>query len=396
MMKLSAVVNAFLLYLQHNNEHYGNNRYPSIWLETQANEFKYAMTYAENTLSDLESTDDYIDYLKTIHKNCAQKTYSIILDAGQSTLIQQEKAGYYRKDESFSMKTPPLFNTTNIKSLDFFRSGRMPAILNKRLELLGYNPSEMTLSEKTKAIHGKPAWREANDVIQIAEYIKQFVGIKNCYYFLRAYYKIHFLQTSALDNPKHLLFAAHLVQEIQTIGKSLKLRFDETRLTLNAKEQFAYDMIYITYPNPKQIKKLIANFMSTLGKEIKELDWENKKAVANFCYQSYLRFINIHPFMDANYRTYTIFMNALLSKYGYMYINFHDINLKQILSTQFNQQEPNGTLALTYLESLLQNTLSTEQAPSNRHATSLPVFFKQCGPDDAKNYTCEYSTFKII
>lgn len=46
-MNLSILTNAFLVYLQHNNATVGNNRYQSAWLESQANDFRKAMIYAE-------------------------------------------------------------------------------------------------------------------------------------------------------------------------------------------------------------------------------------------------------------------------------------------------------------------------------------------------------------
>jgi len=55
------------------------------------------------------------------------------------------------------MKQVPVLNATNKNDSTFMHMGRMPRIIDKRLEMLGHEPDMMSARDKKMTMHGEPA-----------------------------------------------------------------------------------------------------------------------------------------------------------------------------------------------------------------------------------------------
>jgi ankyrin repeat protein len=365
-MKVSGLVQGFLVYLQNHYAQLGAGRYDPSWITQQATDFQSAVLYSEQSAPALWSAamngEQFAEFLKNIHKHCAKTTYQIRQSITHGASLSAEHVGVFRTSESFSMKHVPLFDMHNAKDKAFLRAGKMPRFLDGRLQLMGHNPQLMSQRDKERAMHGQPVWLEANSVFQIATYIDTNHGKQAMYYFLCGYYRENFVTTTRVLTDKDRMFAQFMETEINTLAVHLGLVFNKTSRTLDSEETLAMDRVYITYVSPEKIQVQFAEYAHDIVQQMRQLDVNNILDMANFCIDAFQRYIRIHPFLDANYRTLTIFLNAFLSQAGYEYINFHDTDIKSALNTHFGRSGPDRNEILHILNAKLVKT-SKEQLP---------------------------------
>jgi len=355
-MNLSILTNGFLVYLQHNNANLGNNRYQSSWLESHANDFRKAMIYAEQRAPEVlnaVSGEGLANLIKTIHQHCAPETYRIAINAVNGDAIKHERVGIFRTSESLAMKSVPVIDINHPQDKIFLSTGHMPRIIDGRLQQMGHNPQSMALKDKLVAIHGQPAWLEANSVVQISAYIHAHHGAASSYYFLCGYYREHFIKTTRSLTDRDRAFANFMENEISTLGKTLRLKFNKASAEFTREEEQAYALVYTTYLSPEKISAEFSNYAIALANDIRVLDVNNPQQIAEFCFNSLQKYILIHPFLDANYRTFGLFINAVLAHAGYEYINFHDLVIKKTLNVHFGENEPNRAAAIHVLSAAL-------------------------------------------
>lgn len=376
-MNISILVNSFLAYLQHNNAKLGNNRYQSAWLDNQAYDFKQAMNYAEQRAPEVlnsVSGEGLADFIKTIHQQCASETYRIAIHAVNGDAIKHERVGVFRTTESFAMKSVPLIDINHSQDKVFLSTGNMPRLMDGRLQLMGHHPQHMTLKDKLTAMHGQPAWLEANNVLQISAYIHAHHGAMANYYFLCGYYREHFIKNTRLLTERDKAFAHFMENEINTLGKTLQLKFNKVSTTLTREEEQANALVYTNYVLPEKIPAAFANFAMVLANDVHALDVNTPQKIAEFCFNHLQEYIRIHPFLDANYRTFAIFINTVLAHAGYEYIDFHDAAIKVTLNVQFGENEPNKVAATQVLSAALKRI--TIGATSNSAPSSVSIFNK--------------------
>ena len=364
-MNLSILTNGFLVYLQHNNAKLGNNRYQPSWLDSQANDFRKAMIYAEQRAPEVlnaVSGESLADFIKTIHQHCAPETYRIVINSVNGDAVQHERVGTFRTSESLAMKSVPLININHPQDKTFLSTGNMPRIIDGRLQLMGHNPQSMILKDKLAAIHGLPAWLEANSVVQISAYIHAHRGATPSYYFLCSYYREHFIKTTRSLTDRDRAFANFMENEINTLGKTLRLKFNKASTEFTSEEVEANTLVYTTYLSPEKISAEFANYAIALANDIRVLDINNPQKIAEFCFKNLQKYIRIHPFLDANYRTFGIFINAVLAHADYEYINFHDSVIKNALNVHFGENEPNKPAAIHVLNAALKRMTSSVQS----------------------------------
>lgn len=391
------LVAAFMGYLQINNQQQ-NNPYPTTWLEKQANEFHSTVLYAEQQVAFVignteESVDSISHFIQDIHRNCSKEAYKIKANAknGDGT----EKPGYFRHTEAFSIKTIPILNSENPEDLHFLRLGKMPKVLDGRLQQMKINPELLSRTQKEHAINGQSAWLSANDVIQITAYIQAHFNLKESYYFLRAYYKEHYLLIDRTDDPKAMVMANYLKSEIHVIGKTLGLKFKETT-RLSTEEKVAYNRVYITYPQPNEIITLFAQYVHNISQEIRDISPKNTEKIADLSFKIINDYMKVHPFLDANYRTISIMVNALLSHWGYEFISFHDNTLKRQLNIAFNHSEPDEKLAIATLKYALVRKEKTHEKPfSSVKLSENSALFKQCKDTEAESGLSSNCSLKL-
>ncbi|MDP3704826.1 MAG: ankyrin repeat domain-containing protein [Legionellaceae bacterium] len=356
-MNITGLVSDFIVYLQSNYEKLGSSRYQLSWIEQQATDFRHAMLYAEQsalTLFDPSMNGDVLaDFIKNIHRRCAQETYRIAANAVHGETVQSERVGLFRTSESFSMKNVPILNIENANDTAFLRTGKMPRLLDGRLQLMGLNPKTMSQRDKERAMHGQLAWLDANNVVQIAAYVYSHISPISSYYFLCGYYRDNFMKTARSLTEKDKMFAQFLETEINNLGKSLELCFNKASNELSPEEQSANELVYITYLSPDKIPLQFSEYTHDLVQKIHGLDRHDANRMADFCLQTFQRYIRIHPFLDANYRTFGIFMNMILSHAGYEYLNFHDSEIKRALNTPFGKTGPEHDAVIHILSTKL-------------------------------------------
>ena len=364
-MNLSILTNGFLVYLQHNNAKLGNNRYQSAWLDSQANDFQKAMIYAEQRAPEVlnaVSGESLADFIKTIHQHCAPEAYRIVINAVNGDAVKHERVGIFRTSESLAMKSVPLININHPQDKAFLSTGNMPRIIDGRLQLMGHNPQSMALKDKLAAIHNQPAWLEANSVVQISAYIHAHRGAASSYYFLCGYYREHFIKTTRTLTERDKAFANFMDNEISALGKTLRLKFNKASTEFTPEEAQANALVYANYLSPEKIPAEFAKYAVELANNIGVLDVNNPQKLAEFCFNHLQKHIRIHPFLDANYRTFGIFMNAVLAHASYEYINFHDSAIKTALNVHFGENEPNKAVAIQVLSAALKRMTSSVQS----------------------------------
>lgn len=355
-MNLAILTNGFLVYLQHNNANLSNNRYQSSWLESQANDFRKAMIYAEQRVPEVlnaVSGEGLANFIKSIHLHCAPETYRIAINAVNGDAIRHERVGIFRTSESLAMKSVPEIDINHPQDKTFLSTGHMPRIIDGRLQQMGHNPQGMVLKDKLVAIHAQPAWLEANSVVQISAYMHAHRGAASSYYFLCGYYREHFINITRSLTERDRAFANFMENEISTLGKTLRLKFNKASAELTSEEAQANALVYTTYLSPDKIAGEFANYAIALANDIRILDVNNPQKIAEFCFNNLQKYIRIHPFLDANYRTFGIFINAVLANAGYEYINFHASAVKTALNVHFGENEPNRAAAIHVLNAAL-------------------------------------------
>lgn len=356
---MRALVDSFLVYLQSNNAKAGN-RYQAAWLVEQANDFQTAMSYAIENISTILGSSAHSEniaaFVKSIHQKCAPEAYRIAINAMNGDAIRSERTGIFRTAESFSMKTAPLLDMSNAKDKLYLRTGKMPRLLDGRLQLMGHNPALLSQREKESLMQGQSAWLESNSVVQISAYILTHYDSVTCYYFLSAYYRENFVQLHRPFTEKDRVFSGYIENEINTLGTTLGLSFDKSSRALSLEEKQALELVYMTYLSPENISSEFAQYASDLAFELNQLDTSNTEKMAEFCFRSFHKYILIHPYLDANYRTFGIFMNAILNHFGYGFIDFHNNEVKRCLDTHFGRNQPDSHTAIRILSTKLIKT----------------------------------------
>jgi Ankyrin repeats (3 copies) len=349
---MRALVDSFLAYLQNNNVKVGN-RYQAAWLVKQANDFQTAMSYATENISTIlgssARSENIADFIKNIHQKCAPEAYRIAINSMNGDAIRSELPGIFRTTESFSMKNVPLLDMSDAKDKLYLRTGKMPRLLDGRLQLMGHNPAMLSQQEKESFMQGQLAWLEANSVLQISAYILTHYDSITCYYFLRAYYRENFVQLHRALTEKDRVFSGYIENEINKLGTTLSLSFDKSSRALSLEEKQAMGLVYMTYLSPENISSEFAQYTADLAFELNQLDTSNTEKMAEFCFRSFHKYILIHPYLDANYRAFGIFMNSILNNFGYRFIDFHDNEVKRYLDTHFGKNQPDPHTAIRIL-----------------------------------------------
>jgi len=360
-IELEQLVNSFLSYLRQNNSIPEINSYSEEWLKNQAEEFSLATQQAVKQWGDILQnplTGKTIeDLFKSVHQKAAGEAYRIRLGAQGGERLARERPGSFRQCESFSPKRIPIIDSKNAADLSFLQHGiRMPLIVDKRLEARGIRGA-MTFEQKAQLLQGAPAWIEGNNVLQITAYLFTHGDGKSGYYFICGYYKTYCLTPK---DSRERMFAEAILKEINSLGEMASSKFNKNAQLTQA-EQEALDLVYNNFTGPEKIADEFSNFAVNFAISLSSLDINNKNNVAELCFKSFQTYIRIHPFLEANYRTFGIVMNAIFSSAGYGFINFHDIELKKAFDTSFGESEPNKELTIQLLSNrlTLKNALST-------------------------------------
>lgn len=355
-MKIDSLTHSFLTYLQNNNKKAGS-RYPDEWLQQQAREYHAALQHTIQNLAQnpLNIEENIESLLHGIHQRCAQESYRIIQGSITGNAVINERPGTLRQSDELCMKRVPDLNCNDSKDLLFLSHGKMPAVTVHRLKGLGHHPETMTPQEKFVAINGQPAWLEANNFLQMTAYIDTHVSPEAGYYFLCAYYKEHFLQSSRQITPQERNIRQYIETEINRLSPLVNARFNGQKTELTPKEADAYHLVYTTYPSPVQTKMNLAEYAAGLSQKIIDLKaaQHSSNDIAEFCLQTMNDFLHIHPFMDANYRTIAIFLNTLLPHFGYDFVNWHDSTVKAVLEIPFGTNACDKTAAIAILREKL-------------------------------------------
>lgn len=378
-MTITELTNTFLSYLQRNNLQQGNP-YPSAWLEKQANDFRDAMLYAEGRIAEIlpsnETGENVLRFIQEIHRHCASECYRMHLNAERGHTVQNERPGILRQCEEMSTNTIPVLDCYTQEDLNFLRIGKMPQILDGRLQRMNINPRTLSSHQKEQAMHGQPAWLSGNDLIQIAAYIESHFGQQANYYFLCAYYKEHYLKGEHTDQ-KSIMFANYIKKEIQQLSQKLNLRFEE-KTALTVEEENAYNRVYKVYPMPEQVNDLFSMYVREINHKIRHLESGNVDKMARFCFETFNQYMQIHPYMDANYRTISIFINAVLSHFGYALMDFHDNDFKRKLGIPFNGQAPDESIAISAFKgSLTRKTVFADATEATIKLSACSDLFKR-------------------
>lgn len=351
---------SFQNYLNNNNQLLGPSGYPQSWLDQQTVELREArqialefMTQKKRDNQPLEPTQ-LLTLFKTIHQRVAKQIYSIAQNARRGHLIISERVGTLRISESYGTKAIPKIDKDNEKDQQYFRLGRMPQILDRRLQLLGHNPSLMSFDKKVSAMHHQPAWMQGNDVLQITSYIEAYYGKEKSFYFLSAYYKETIVNATQPPSERERLFANALKGEAEKLGQQVGLVFSVASRELSQKEKTAYQLAYEIYPHPSLVEGQFLQCLNFIAEGMQQLNVSDKHSVTEFCFESFQRYIHLHPFLDANYRTFAVFMNAWLEVNGYESIDFHSEVIKTGLNTPFGKEGANRAQAIELLMHSLQ------------------------------------------
>ena len=355
-MTLDELITSFLTYLETSNA-LRKEPFEHARLDQQARDFRKAMIYAEKSFAKLLNNpikaQDIIKLLKGIHQRCSTEAYSIATVTKRSGIRLpeiDETVGTIRQLDLLGPKTIPIIDIENPKDLAFLRRDLMPRVIDARLKLMHLNPEKMSVRDKEKAMNGQPAWMNMNDILQISPYIYTHLGAKANYYFLCAYYREHILTMSPEEAEKYQLNNGKLLADIHKLSKEVKLSFDDNRRTLNSKEKQAYGIVYVTHPPAAQVGDLFEAYARDLAHQINSLDFRNVDELATFYLQTFQAYLDIHPFFDANHRTFNILFNAILNHYGYDYINFYTQRFNA-LKLHFNTYELNTAAATKVLTS---------------------------------------------
>lgn len=361
-----------LKYLQKNNTDAGNS-YPQEWLQLQATDFKNAMLYAQEqiaTVADSNTNEEgrIAKLIQEIHLRCSSELYRIGKNAAYSDEVKKEESGILRKCETINLKNVPVLDCKNTADLNYLRLGNIPKLIDGRLQRIKIDPSKLSSAQKEQAMHGQPAWLAANDVIQIVAYIETHLGKQESYYFLCAYYKDNYLRTKRSD-PKIMMFSNYLMKEIEKLSTELKLTFNKNTTILTPEEQRASERVYVVHPAPEKIADQFSAYTRDLALKIREIEKQNPDKVAHFCVDAIIHFMSMHPFYNANYRTISIFINAILSHFGYEHIDFTNKELKKSFNIPFNNSIPNKDAAVSALSSCLVKRIDSSN--NNTTVTSL-------------------------
>ncbi len=384
-MNITELKASFLKYLQNNNLQQGSP-YQVTWLEEQVRDFQNALQYAEHQIASVVhsitsgSENAIIPFIKEIHKRSAVESYRIAINAELGHTVRNERIGCIRQCESLSTKTIPVLNIENSHDLNFLRIGKMPRLLDGRLQRIGINPQGLSTAQKERAMQGQSAWLSSADVIQITAYIEAHLGKQESYYFLCAYYKENYLSIDRTSDPKAMMFAKYIKNEINQLGEVLRRSFSETTV-LTHEEKIAYERVYVVYPSPSQIEEIFLTYANSFSHKLRYLSSENPEEMARFCVEIFNGYMCIHPFKDDNYRTISIVINALLSHFGYEFVDFHDNAIKRTLNIAFNCTASDERLAVAVLQNALIKKVASIASDASVKSSDHSMLFKQYKSD---------------
>jgi hypothetical protein len=381
-MRIKELAAAFLSYLQIKNHEQGSP-YLDTWLQKEAEQFNSTVYYASSLIGDVlgnttQPEQAFSDFFQQVHENCSHEAYRLGWNAVNGDLLKSEAPGILRKQEIFSPKEIPLIDKNNKKHREYLAIEKMPRFVDARLARSGLSPNSMTAEQKTKKMHRQKAWVSANDLFQIMYYVQAHIGKKESYYFLCAYYKLHYLENEDRLDSKAKQIAEVIEKVIDSKGGKYKPKFNRQKLELTSSEKKAYERVYINYPLPEEVPSLLNNYFNHLVSQTTEMQLSNQENLLQGVFDLIEDYIHIHPYLDANYRTITIVANALLSHLGYQYIDFHDSQIKSAMNTAFNQDKPDMSKAIMLLNRSLVNEQLVKVSTSGLYKQCKAVSSDQC------------------
>jgi hypothetical protein len=191
-------------------------------------------------------------------------------------------------------------------------------------------------------VSGKAAWQHIHDFQATANYIQAFIGHDVAYYYLRAFYKLVASRNEFLHHCQ-----GPVLEQIKTYKGHEP--FDASA-RLIANESRAIQLAYYAHPSGEELEQGLDDFFKLIAQMINKFDLSNESLAANFCYKIFTTGILLHPFVDGNYRSLSILVNALLDRAGYEFINFYDNEVRDALALPFAAEKhdrANGIAVLT-------------------------------------------------